>query len=292
MKSIPLCPEDETAPLYAAPRRNPAFPTRSGAGDYLDLVSIQGLVDETLAFLGAPESTVVTVKWDRATSRHGVAKRAIDTTYYRDVIQPQLDALNQRIRAREITKKAAQAELARHTAGAPVTFVLGFSRPVFELATVESRVETIIHEACHVAAPAGAGHGPEWAALMLRCGLSPERTSPAPDGLHPTWSCRKCGKRGTMAPKMAAQVLAGTRVLCNACGAPVAVEDVVVPATAQRKVDLAARKLQRAVEARAGVLPGLQKNCVICGQDAVPGKKTCGSSACQSRYLAFLQGRQ
>lgn len=53
------------------------------------------------------------------------------------------------------------------------------SKPLFDKATVEQRVQTIVHEACHIVQfvkfPKSKAHGPEWKSLMRAMKLEPKR---------------------------------------------------------------------------------------------------------------------
>lgn len=282
MTAIDLCPQEDLYPVFPT-RENPAFPTRSGPQDYLDLESIKELVDQTLEFLGKP--VPVHIQWSNATSRHGAAKRDFDLPE-RQLLEARTAALNAAIRARLTTTAVARKELREYMATLPQVFVIKLSKPVFKHATVESRVETIIHEACHIAAPFNAGHGPEWQELMRRCGVSPSRTAAAPEGISLRWTCPKCGRVGSMTPKMAAMIRTGAKAACNSCATTLSSEDLRVPPEMERRVAMAERRLAK----KRGILPGLQKECLICGRPAAPGRRTCARPECQSKLVAYYQG--
>jgi SprT protein len=52
--------------------------------------------------------------------------------------------------------------------------VIRLSVPLWPKASPEDRIETVVHETCHIIAEfqfgVGQGHGPKWRALMRRCG--------------------------------------------------------------------------------------------------------------------------
>jgi SprT protein len=112
--------------------------------DYTTTNEIRDLVSETFARLGCPELDRVTrVEWNgRFTRRMG------DARY-----------------------------MANHIRG---THRVRFSTPLWPRASVEERRETVIHEACHIAAahiygPGVQAHGREWKALMRKAGAKGDR---------------------------------------------------------------------------------------------------------------------
>lgn len=291
METVDLCPQEDLYPVPFATRKNPAFPTRSGPQDYLDLKSIKELVDQTLEYLGKP--VPVRVKWSRATAKHGSARQDFDLPE-RGLIATRAAALNAEVRARRMTTAAARKQLNAYAATLPRVYTIVLAKPVFQHATVQSRADTIIHEACHIAAPFKAGHGPEWQALMLRCGVKPEQYAAAPEGIALRWVCSKCGRVGSMTPKMAALIQTGTKFMCNTCATPLSPGDMRIPPELERRVVMARRKIEAKTRPdRFGILPGPpQKACLICGRSAAPGRRTCGSNECNSKLLAFYMQEQ
>jgi len=103
-----------------------------------------------------------------------------------------------------------------------------FSMPLWPRATPKERRETTVHEVCHIVAYQIAWeqgekiqpHGPEWQALMLRCGVQPERTHSVDNkGL----SKRKrinvsCGCQTIdVTPYVAGRMAAGVTYRCRRC---------------------------------------------------------------------------
>jgi SprT protein len=65
----------------------------------------------------------------------------------------------------------------------PITFQskIRLSIPLWPRASIQDRMETVVHEACHLIVWHKFGlfiaaHGPEWKQAMEKCGVEPERT--------------------------------------------------------------------------------------------------------------------
>ena len=105
---------------------------------------------------------------------------------------------------------------------------LQFSVPLWPRAEPGERRKTVIHETCHIVAYYEAfsvgkkikPHGPEWQALMRRCGIEPERThSVSNKGLSTrrrveiTCSCQTF----SVTPYVAGRMAAGATYRCRRC---------------------------------------------------------------------------
>lgn len=119
----------------------------------------------------------------------------------------------------------------------PAIGFVRFSKPLWVRATVEERRQVIIHEVCHVAAFArhGAcqGHGHTWRALMVFCGVKPDRCHKVDNtdlrrrrrGSRAV-VCGCPGKTHTLGPVRVRHMLAGLRVYsCRQCGQKVRLAD-------------------------------------------------------------------
>lgn len=227
-EELPLCPQEDMLPIVAAVRRNPepALPPWANGVDFLNLTDIRTLVDDVLAFLGVKADGEVVVKWDRAMTRHGRARR-----------EP------------VIIKDAAGKNVVRPR------YALGFSRKVLQLETREGRLDTILHETCHLAAfllfpDRDVGHGEEWADLMRKVGAEPAVTADAPKGLHATWFCQNCEAVGTLTPKFAAMLHGGKALRCNKCGTALLWADAMVPPHMHARVERAISAFEAAAVRR------------------------------------------
>lgn len=111
-----------------------------------------------------------------------------------------------------------------------VTKEIRFSIPLWPRATEEQRRETVIHEVCHIVSRKEANdrginiraHGPEWRALMRKCGVKPDRTHDVDNrGLSNrrriALKCR-CSEPIKVTPYIAGRMAAGAKYGCRACG--------------------------------------------------------------------------
>lgn len=105
-----------------------------------------------------------------------------------------------------------------------------FSEPLWPRASPRDRRETVIHEVCHIVAFQIAweqgrkirGHGPEWKALMRRCGIEPSRTHSIDNaGLSNRrrieLDCNCPGKTIKVTPYIAGRMAAGATYACKTC---------------------------------------------------------------------------
>jgi len=102
----------------------------------------------------------------------------------------------------------------------------------------EERRQTIVHEACHVAASwlhsnrmlrLTGYHGALWAALMLRAGAQPDPFCTVPHVVHAMQAIRTrnyvrvtcdCGPVSMFSPQRAAKMRKGSTYLCRRCFMP------------------------------------------------------------------------
>lgn len=237
MRCIDLCdPEQEGVVLPALPARNSprkndegphvALQVRREADAYLTLGECEELVYATLAHLqksleaqgrlfgaqAVQSMKNIPLSWIKSTSRHGVCKSK-----------------------RELGIRPAWS------------FSIEFSRPVFEHTNLEGRIQTVIHEACHVVATllGDRGHGNLWKSCMVKCGLKPDVKAEAVAALAPHLVCPKCGRTSSVSTATAARLAHGTSggLVCPGCGTRLNAEQLVIPDSMAKRVKSAASKI-------------------------------------------------
>lgn len=124
--------------------------------------------------------------------------------------------------------------------------IVRFSSLLWPRATEVERKETVIHEVCHVVARFEANergerispHGPQWKALMHRCGVPPSRTHSVKCN---DLSVRKkipvkCGCREfKITPYVAGRIANGSVYKCTSCNVAIKVPDGTKPVKKRRR---------------------------------------------------------
>lgn len=111
--------------------------------------------------------------------------------------------------------------------------LIRLSRPLWPKASEEERMETVIHEACHIIADYKFGsrqiHGPRWQQMMRLCGYeNPRRchrvdleTIRARRQDHRIRAACGCAAGVTVGPVQARKIRTGTVYRCRSCNEPV-----------------------------------------------------------------------
>jgi predicted SprT family Zn-dependent metalloprotease len=228
---------------------------RREANAYLTLGECQELVDATIAFLRSEklgrlpiaDPGPVPLSWMKSTAKHGLCK----------------------------SKPILPGQWA---------FSISFSKPVFEHTNLEGRVQTVIHEACHVIGTllGDRGHGRAWQACMRTCGVPADVKAEALAALSVTMACPKCARVSSVSTATAGRIQKGvSRVVCPGCGGPLGAADLRIPESQARRVASAAAKkeddydcpcgakIRISPRARKALSLGMKLTCSQCGKTVV-----------------------
>lgn len=260
MKTVDLCPQEELLPVFVPyddvrinPHEDLGFPSDDELPEdfCLKLQDIKDVCKSVWAHLGLGVNVDVKYAWSRSHEAHGSAARVRDPLYYEEKrIMEDIERLQAKQERGTLTpsdvewlkdrtrrfKEAKEARGIKGPVSSAYSFSLTFSRPVFLHVPAASRLQTVIHEACHLACfilyPAlKVGHGEEWVRCMERCGVPPNvRSTHLVHGLHPISTCPKCGAQHRLKAKSVTLLRAGKGYLvCPQCGQRMTLDDVQVP---------------------------------------------------------------
>lgn len=223
-EAIDLC-SSELLPLLwpkEAPRQNPpiaALGVRPGADAYLTLEECEELVRAVFAHFGVNEPCPIS--WMRAERRAGVAQAR------RSAVASGSDV---------VTK---------------VAYAISFSQPVFKAVNADSRVDTVIHESCHIVDIVRNGprrnnrdgHGPAWQNLMRECGIAPNaKMTESIPSLQAIATCPKCKTASTASIKLVRWMQNGGSGVCRKCAAELTAENLKVPEKVAKRAAAAEKR--------------------------------------------------
>lgn len=266
---ISLCDESQVWPIFTPawiyqrtnPSTGPAVPVNDTPNAYLSLREIKRLIQAVLDHLGVP-ATPFTVGWSpRISHAHGEtgpevtelgrakATRMEALMTHADALMAALTMVQRQRSARaqgQALELLEQLEAVKTELGALAPgkdeFVIAtrFNKAIFDHVTPAVRYETVIHEACHLAAfvldaeylqdAKEGGHGPYWREMMRMCGMVPNATAEPVEGVHCFVRCPGCAERSSVSDDIAGDMLAGDALAqCRKCGTEMGAEDLSLP---------------------------------------------------------------